>query len=95
MIKIILITLCYILVILNFALTKKMKSNYEKINRTSQKEMKRQDFLIDMYKVEQGTLLQNAQELRDRITDLENNVEILVNNLSAQKKKLIRPDNQN
>lgn len=31
---------------------------------------------------------------KERIRDLENNVEFLFNNLSAQKKKLVRPDNQ-
>lgn len=35
------------------------------------------------------------KELKAKNTDLENNIEILVNNLSAQKKKLARPDNQN
>ena len=95
MIKVVLITLSYILIILNFVLTKKIKSNYEEINKANEKEMKRQDFLIDMYRNEQVTLLNNAQELRNKIIDLENNVEFLFNNLSAQKKKLIRPDNQN
>ena len=37
----------------------------------------------------------DIKEMKSRITDLENNVEILVNNLSLQKKKLIRPGNQN
>lgn len=37
----------------------------------------------------------DIKEMKSRITDLENNVEILVNNLSPQKKKLIRRDNQN
>ena len=37
----------------------------------------------------------DIREMKVRITDLENNVEFLVNNLSAQKKKLIRPGNQN
>lgn len=37
----------------------------------------------------------DIREMKARITDLENNVEFLVNNLSAQKKKLIRPGNQN
>ena len=71
MIKVVLITLSYILIILNFVLTKKIKSNYEKINKANENEMKRQDFLIDMYKTEQGTLLQNAQELREKTADLE------------------------
>ena len=95
MIKVVLITLSYILIIINFILTKKIKSNYEQINKANEKDMDRQAFLIDMYRNEQVTLLNNAQELRNKITDLENNVEFLFNNLSAQKKKLIRRDNQN
>lgn len=35
-------------------------------------------------------LLENSRELRAKIVDLENNVEFLYNNLSAQKKKLLR-----
>lgn len=35
------------------------------------------------------------KELKARIVDLENNIEFLYNNLSAQKKKLVRPDKQN
>ena len=36
-------------------------------------------------------LLKNAEELRNKNKDLENNIEFLFNNLSAQKRKLIRP----
>ena len=39
--------------------------------------------------------LEELEEYKRKITDLENNVEFLYNNLSAQKKKLIRPGNQN
>ena len=35
------------------------------------------------------------KELKSRITDLENNVELLVNNLTPKKRELVRPDNQN
>jgi hypothetical protein len=38
-------------------------------------------------------LLKNAEELRSKNRDLENNIEFLYNNLSAQKKKLVRPEN--
>lgn len=37
-------------------------------------------------------LLNNAEELRKKNAELENNIEFLFNNLSAQKKKLIRPE---
>ena len=33
-------------------------------------------------------------KLKEQIINLNNNIEFLVNNLSAQKKKLVRPDNQ-
>lgn len=35
-------------------------------------------------------LLQNAEENRKKIVDLENNIEFLVNNLSPVKRKLIK-----
>lgn len=35
-------------------------------------------------------LLENAEENRKRIQDLENNIEFLVNNLSPAKRKLIK-----
>ena len=42
--------------------------------------------------------LENAEneveKQKEEIIDLKNNIEFLYNNLSAQKKKLVRPDNQ-
>lgn len=40
-------------------------------------------------------LLQNASEQRARIKDLENNIEILVNNLTPAKRKLIIQEKEN
>lgn len=40
-------------------------------------------------------LLNNAIENRAKIIDLENNIEFLYNNLTAKKKELVRPSNQN
>lgn len=48
---------------------------------------------------ERNKLIKNQAEeikaLKDRIVDLENNIEFLYNNLSTSKKKLVRPENQN
>lgn len=38
-------------------------------------------------------LLQNSADYRAKIKDLENNIELLYNNLSAKKRELIRPSN--
>lgn len=35
-----------------------------------------------------------VEKQKEEIVDLKNNIEFLYNNLSAQKKKLVRPDNQ-
>lgn len=40
-------------------------------------------------------LLQNASEQRERIKDLENNIEFLVNNLTPAKRKLIIQEKEN
>ena len=37
---------------------------------------------------------EQIEEYKSKTTDLENNVKFLYNNLSAQKKKLVRPENQ-
>ena len=37
---------------------------------------------------------EQIEEYKSKITDLENNIEFLYNNLSAQNKKLVRPGNQ-
>ena len=40
-------------------------------------------------------LLEEKEELKARNTDLEKNIEFLFNNLSKQKRELVRPTNQN
>lgn len=40
-------------------------------------------------------LLKNEMMNRKRMTDMENNIEFLVNNLSSKKRELARPGNQN
>lgn len=43
-----------------------------------------------LYQHDLVILLQNAEENRKKIVDLENNIEFLVNNLSPAKRKLIK-----
>jgi len=40
-------------------------------------------------------ILKNEKKLKSKIKELEYNMELLYNNLSPQKKKLVRPENQN
>lgn len=47
------------------------------------------DNLLKDYQEEHEILLNNASELRTKIKDLENNIELLVNNLSGKNKELI------
>lgn len=62
----------------------------EDIDRLSFKnELK--DKKINDLQEEQVTLLENASELRSKIVDLENNLELVKNSLSEENKKLI-PD---
>ena len=48
---------------------------------------------------ERNKLIRNEiaekEQLKSKIKDLENNIEFLVNNLSAKKRELVRPLNQN
>lgn len=54
------------------------------------------DEKINDYQKEHEILLENAVELRAKIKDLENNIELLTNNLSEQNKELILDfDSQN
>lgn len=57
-----------------------MKENY----------IEKQKEEIRILKHNELILLENAEESRAKIRDLENNIEFLVNNLSPQKRKLIR-----
>lgn len=40
-------------------------------------------------------ILKNEKKLKSKIKEMEYNMELLYNNLSPQKKKLVRPENQN
>lgn len=93
--KIVLIVLTYILILINFIITKKIRDNYERLLNICEKMVDKRDETIKMYCKEQVTLLENAQEDREKIRDLENNIDFLVNNLSKQKRELVRPANQN
>ena len=74
---------------------KLIKSLKQTINITQQErdkareEVDKKDFLIKMYQEEHEILLNNASELRAKITDLENNIEFLRNNLLEQNKELV------
>lgn len=57
--------------------------------------VKNRDNFIKDYQEEHVILLNNSVELRSKVTDLENNIEFLVNQLSKQKRELVRPGNQN
>ncbi len=41
------------------------------------------------------TEIAEKEQLKSKIKDLENNIEFLVNNLSTEKRELVRPLNQN
>ncbi len=55
--------------------------------------IKNRDKIIEKQQKDNAILLDNAAELRAKIEDLENNIEILANNLTDENKELI-PDYQ-
>jgi hypothetical protein len=65
------------------------KNNIEKRQDTLISELKEKNKILTDNEV---ILLKNAEELRSKNRDLENNIEFLYNNLSKQKRKLIRPE---
>jgi len=54
--------------------------------------IKCKDEKIEDLQKEQVTLLENASELRTKIVDLENNLELVTNSLSDEIKELISDD---
>ena len=52
--------------------------------------VKNRDNLMKDYQEEHEILLNNSAELRSKVTDLENNIEFLVNQLPKQKREIIR-----
>ena len=93
--KIAIIVIGYVLVIINFIITKKIYNNYTSMMKVGKKAIDNRYKIIKELRKEQVTLLENAQEDREKIRDLENNIEFLFNNLSKQKRELVRPLNQN
>lgn len=79
------------------------KNLHNKIIKVKEKEItdlklkvEQRDLILKGYQEEHEILLNNASELRAKIVDLENNIELLVNNLSGKNKELISDfDNQN
>lgn len=79
------------------------KNLHNKIIKAKEKEItdlklkvEQRDLILKDYQEEHEILLNNASELRAKIVDLENNIELLVNNLSGKNKELISDfDNQN
>jgi hypothetical protein len=60
------------------------------LNRASRKALER----LEVRNCILRDYIAENRKLRERVIDLENNVEFLVNNLSPKKKELARPDNQ-
>lgn len=54
--------------------------------------VEQRDLMLKDYQEEHEILLKNASELRAKIVDLENNIELLTNNLSDKNKELISDD---
>ena len=70
-------------------LLKKTINNLEDDIDLANSKIENRDNLLKDYQEEHEILLNNASELRAKIVDLENNIELLVNNLSDKNKELI------
>ena len=70
-------------------LLKKTINNLEDDIDLANSKIENRDRIINDYQEENVILLNNSAELRAKITDLENNIELLVNNLSDENKELI------
>ena len=70
-------------------LLKKTINNLEDDIDLANSKIENRDNLLKDYQEEHEILLNNASELRTKIVDLENNIELLVNNLSDKNKELI------
>lgn len=76
-------------------LKKTINNLEEDLNRANFKIECRDNFIKD-YQEEHEILLDTISQLKSKVTDLENNVELLVNSLSEQNKELISDfDSQN
>lgn len=70
-------------------LLKKTINNLEDDIDLANLKIENRDRMLNDYQEEHVILLNNSAELRAKITDLENNIELLVNNLSDKNKELI------
>ena len=70
-------------------LLKKTINNLEDDIDLANSKIENRDRIINDYQEENVILLNNSAELRAKILDLENNIELLVNNLSDKNKELI------
>ena len=68
---------------------KKTINNLEDDIDLANLKIENRDRILNDYQEEHEILLNNASELRTKIKDLENNIELLVNNLSDKNKELI------
>ncbi len=73
-------------------LLKKTINNLEESLDLSNFRIKNRDKLIDDYQKENEILLNNSAELREKLTDLQNNMELLVNNSKSKKIKELISD---
>lgn len=70
-------------------LLKKTINNLEDDIDLANSKIENRDRILNDYQEENVILLNNSAELRAKITDLESNIELLVNNLSDENKELI------
>ena len=68
---------------------KNVINNLEDEKLKMKEELRKEKEKNEMYQKDLVIVLQNSEEYRKKIQDLENNIEFLVNNLSPTKKKLI------
>ena len=64
-------------------------NNLEKEKTDLELKVEQRDLMLKDYQEEHEILLNNSAELRGKIEDLENNIELLTNNLSEENKALV------
>ena len=75
----------------NRKLIKTLKNTINSLQEELQNEKEKNSYLTKDCVV----LIENSSKDRKKIIDLENNIEFLVNNLSAKKRELVQPSHQN
>ena len=68
-------------------------NNIQEENKLLELKIKNRDRMIEKQQKDNAILLDNAAELRAKMEDLRNNIELLTNNLTDENKELI-PDYQ-